>query len=140
MKARIHISVIYTDEHLIELSINASNGVFAGQAQVYANSDVLARCALELKGFPSSQSDVREFEFGSFDAAHAGGGARFRFFCLDSVGHSAVEVSLRTDPKTEGGVSDTVALHILIEAAAMDSFVGQLERMEPMGGNAAILE
>src|SRR3712207_6482776 len=98
METGIHIAVIYTDEHLIELRVKASNGVFAGQAEVYADSEVLAEFAAVLRGFPASQNDSREFEIGSFDAAYAGGGAGFRFFCVDSVGHASAEVKLRGDP------------------------------------------
>ena len=136
----VRISVIYTDEHLIELRVSASNGAFAGQADVYADSEAPAELAAVLRGFPKSQDDVREFELGSFDAAYAGGGAGFRFYCLDSVGHAAAEVRLRTDPNVEGGVSDIAVFHISVEAAAVDSFVTELERMAAAVGQAAILE
>jgi hypothetical protein len=96
--------------------------------------------AAVLRGFPKSQDDVRKFELGSFDAAYAGGGAGFRFYCLDSVGHAAIEVRLRTDPNVEGGVSDVAVFHISVEAAAVDSFVTELERMAAAVGQAAILE
>src|SRR5687767_14654306 len=112
IESGVRISVIYTDEHLIELRISASNGVFAGQADVYADSGAPAEFAVALRGFPKTQGDVREFELGSFDAAYAGGGAAFRFYCLDSVGHAAAEVRLRTDPNLEGGVSDAATFHI----------------------------
>jgi hypothetical protein len=136
----VRISVIYTDEHLIELRVSGSNGVFSGQADVYADSEAPAEFAAVLRGFPRSQADVREFELGSFDAAYAGGGAGFRFYCLDSVGHAAAEVRLRTDPNVEDGVSDLAVLHISVEAAAVDSFVTQLERMAAAVGQAALLE
>jgi hypothetical protein len=58
----IRISVIYTDEHLIELRVMASNGTFAGQADVYADADAPAEFARVLRGFPASRSDTREFE------------------------------------------------------------------------------
>jgi hypothetical protein len=135
----VRISVIYTDEHLIELRVNASNGVFAGQADVYADSEAPSELAAVLRGFPKSQDDVREFELGSFDAAYAGGGAGCRFYCLDSVGHAATEVRLRTDPNVESGVSDLAVFHISVEAAAVDSFVTELERMAAAVGQAAIL-
>jgi len=140
MKIGVQISIIYTDEHLIELRVKASNGVFAGQAEVYADSEVLAEFAGVLRGFPTGQSDSREFEIGSFDAAYAGGGAGFRFYCLDSVGHAAAEVRLRSDPKVGGGAGDVIVLHIPVEVAAIDSFVVQLERMAVMVGQAALLE
>jgi hypothetical protein len=140
MKIGVQISIIYTDEHLIELRVVAANGVFAGQADLYADSEALAEFAGVLRGFPSSQSDTREFELGSFDAEFVGGGAGFRFFCLDSVGHASAEVRLRSDPKFKGGVSDNVLLHVPIEAAAIDSFVVQLERIAVVVGQAAFLE
>lgn len=138
MKTGVQISIIYTDEHLVELRIRASNGVFAGQADVYADSEVLAEFAGVLRGFPAGQSDSREF--GSFDVAYAGGGAGFRFYCVDSVGHAAAEVRLRSDPQAGGGVSNAVVLHIPVEAAALDSFVMQLEQMAAAVVQAALLE
>jgi hypothetical protein len=93
-----------------------------------------------LHGFPKSQSDTRSFELGTFDAAYSGGGAGFRFYCTDAVGHAAAEVRLRTDSSYEGGVSDAAMLHMSVEAAAIDSFVVQLERMAAVVGQAAFLE
>ncbi len=118
----------------------ASNGFFSGQADMYADSDAPTEFASALRAFPTSPSDTREFELGSFDAAYAGGGAAFRFYCLNSVGHAAAEVRLRTDPDIEGGVSDEAVFRISVEAAAVDSFVTQLERMAPAVGQAALLE
>ena len=140
MKAGIQISVIYTDEHLIELRVAASNGMFAGGVDVYADSDALTELAEVLRDFPAGQSDSREFEIGSFDAANAGGGAAFRFYCLDSVGHAAAEVRLRSDPEVGGGVSDVVVLHVPVEAAAVDSFVVQLAGSAAVVGQTAQLE
>jgi len=138
MNIGIQISVIHTDEHLIELRVSAANGVFAGQAELYADADALIEIADALRGFPENRDDAREFELGSLDAAYAGGGAGFRFFCLDSVGHASAEVRLRSDPLVHG-VSDTVLLHIPVAAAAIDSFVTQLERMQAVVGESAFL-
>ncbi len=140
MKIGVQISIIYTDEHLIELRVVASNGVFAGQADVYADAEALIEFAGVLRDFPNNQGDTREFELGSFDTAYACGGAGFRFFCLDSVGHASAEMRLRSDPRVNGGVSDTVLLHIPVEAAVIDSFIAQLERMAAAVGQSAFLE
>ncbi len=139
-KTGVQISIIYTDEHLVELRANASNGVFSGQADVYADLGELAEFAGVLRGFPANGSDTREYEFGSFDDAYAGGGAGFRFYCVDAAGHAVAEVRLRTDPRRGVGASDETLLHIRIEAAAVDTFVGELERMSATVGQAAILE
>ena len=136
----IQISVIYTDEHLIELRVTASNGVFAGQADVYANIDAPAEFAGVLRGFPVSQSDAREFEIGDLGTANAGGGAGFRFHCVDSVCHAVAEVRLQSDSLRGGGVSDYAVLHVPVEAASVDAFVEQLEGMAAVVGHAAVLE
>ena len=47
---------------------------------------------------------------------------------------------MRTDPNVEDGVSDLAVFHISVEAAAVDSFVTELERMAAAVGQAAILE
>lgn len=140
MKNGVELSVIYTDEPLLELRVRASNGVFAGEVDVYSSSEALAKFANVLRDFPATRNDVREFELGVFDAKYAGGGARFRFYCSDSAGHAAVEVKLRADPHPEGSVNSTATFHIPIEAVAIDSFVKQLERMESVLGRAAFLE
>lgn len=136
----VRISVIYTDEDCIKLRVMASNGVFAGQSDMYASSEALREFAGVLRGFPASSNDTRSFELSSVDAAYADGGAGFRFYCLDSVGHAAAEVSLRSAPEIKSGVSEAVVLHIPVEAAAVDSFTAQLERMAAVGGQAALLE
>jgi len=114
--------------------------VFAGQANVYADTESLIEFAAVLRRFPESDEDSRTFELGSFAEEYADGGAIFRFFCLDSVGHATAEVRLRSDPKVKGGVSDTVFFYIPVEAGAIDSFVAQLERIEAVAGQSAFLE
>ena len=140
MKTGLQISVLYTDSHLLKLRVYASNGVFAGQSDVYADCDALAELGRTLKGFPSSRDDTREFEVGAFDANYAGGGAGFRFFCVDSTGHALAQVRLRTDSRREADVNDMVTLHVPVVAAAIDSFVERLVLMAASPGESAFLE
>ena len=51
------------------------------------------------------------------------------FFCRDSAGHVAVDVRLRRDGNAWGDV-ESVALRIPVEAAAIDSFVEQLRKVD----------
>ncbi len=140
METGVRISVIYTDEYVTELRVMASNGVFAGQVDdVYAELESLREFAGVLRGVPANFDDTRSFELGSFDAAHVGGGARFRFYCLDSVGHATAEVSLRSDSRAKLSVRGAVVLHIPVEAATVDLFTVQLERIATLGGQAALL-
>ena len=139
-KIGVSISIVYTDEHLLELRVQAGNEAFAGQANVYADSEIARQFANLLRGFPVSSSDTREIELGTFDDAYAGGGASFRFYCVDSVGHAMVEVRLRTDPRLGVGVSDVATIHFPVQASLIDSFVGELEQMAPEVGQTAVLE
>ncbi len=139
MKPGVQISNRYVDDHLIQLRIAASNGVFAGQADLYVDSGSLTELADALRGFPTSPRDIRQFELGSFDGADVCGGAKFRFFCVDSVGHAMVEVNLRNDLTVEF-VTNLVVVHIAIEAAAIDSFIKQLESMATLANPIAMLE
>jgi len=138
-KPGIEISVIYNDVHLVELRVRASNGIFSGQADAYGNHGELAELANTLMGFPGSTTDVRIFEIGTFDDKYAGGGASFRFFASIPVGHAMVEVKLKADTLPRYKLQDTVAFHIPVEAAAIDAFVDDLNRISDSVGNSAFL-
>ena len=136
MKNAVKISVICPDH----LRVWASNGMFVGETEVFANPSKLSRFVSALRGFPVNGSDRRDCELGTFVEALGGGGAAFRFSCMDSIGHALVEVRLRTDPRLGFGASDLATIHISIEAALVDAFVGQLERMLLEPSQSAVLE
>jgi hypothetical protein len=113
---------------LIEFSIKCSNGRFSGQAKLYLSHDDLPQTAEGLTGFPAHPSDSRDFDIGSLNSNLAG--VNLHFYCLDSVGHAAVNVKLRSDDREASRKAESVALQIPIEAAAIDSFVAQVKAME----------
>jgi hypothetical protein len=135
MKPGIELSIVYSDEHLLELRVRASNGTFTGQAMMYEGLDAPRALAEMLRGFPMSSGDVRNIQIG----AGGQGAASLRFYCLNSAGHAAVEVRLRAEPRFDGRV-DEAAFHVAMEAAAVDSFVEQLSRMSADVGAEARLE
>src|SRR5262249_33307571 len=92
------------------------NGSFSGQTHLYADHSTFAQFADALRNFPSGGSDIRLFEVGSFEVSVAGGGAWFRCFCSDTTGHAIAEVILRSDPNTNGGLSDCAMIYVPIEA------------------------
>jgi len=49
--------------------------------------------------------------------------AKFRFYCVDSVGHSLAEITLRHDPYRLGGAIDSAVFNIPVESSAIDAFV-----------------
>jgi hypothetical protein len=104
------------------------------------NHDALLKMADALSGFPSRIGDTRDFEFGTFNPDHAGGGVNMHFYCVDSVGHTAVDVKLRGDACMAMGEVESVALRIPLEAAAVDSFISPVRKMELAVGSKAYLQ
>jgi len=47
---------------------------------------------------------------------------------------------LRSDTNAEDGMNDVAVFHISVDAAAVDTFVIQLEQMGAMVGQTALLE
>ena len=139
METGIRISVIYTEEYLLQLRVAASNGFFAGRAEVYGHHSDASDFASALRGFPSRADDVREFELGPMSIDSAAVGAKFRFYCVDPVGHSLAEVTLRHDPYRPGGSFDSAVFSIPVESSAVDMFVDQLKQMSPSVGQSAWL-
>jgi len=82
------------DQNLIEIAFACSNGYFCGTCEIYLSRDELADA---LHGFPSSGSDNRSVELGTFDPKYADCGVRMNFYCSDSRGHSIAEIKLRGD-------------------------------------------
>lgn len=141
MGTGITLKVIWFDEieDLLEVMFSCSNGHFSGQAEIYTSRDDLSQLASTLRGFPSRPDDSRNFELGTFDPAHADGGARMNFFCEDAAGHAVVEVQLRAGACKGMGEMQSVALHIPIQAAGIDDFVKQLTGMDKEIGASADL-
>ena len=67
------------DQHLIEVVFSCSNGYFSGTCEIYVSRDELSELANSLRGFPSSASDSRRVELGTFDPKYADGGVRINF-------------------------------------------------------------
>ena len=141
MKSGIEFEIVWFDQDVVELRVNSSNGRFSGQAKLYLGRGRLSETADRLQGFPSNSTDSRDFELGTFNPNHAGGGVQMHFYCLDMAGHAAVDVKLRSDACKTVGEVGSVALRIPVEAAAIDSFAVQIRAMdEEQIGAAAHLE
>ena len=137
----ITLSIIYIDQDLIELKVQASNGHFKGETKLYANHDSLTVFAKSIGGFPSSADDNREFSLGNFDPKYGGGGVKFNFRFYDRTGRTVVEIKLRTDEDASNfDISESAQFVIPIEAAAIDQFVKQLTNSKVEVGASATLE
>jgi len=137
MERGIEVSVVWFDDDVVELQVRAGNGRFSGETRGYASPSAAADFAAAIRGFPSSASDQRSFELGTFDEQLAGGAARFEFRCRDSAGHGSILVQLRTDPRRDERATAEFSLDV--EAASVDAFVAELERLERRVGMVAKL-
>lgn len=139
MDTGISFEIRWFDQDVIEYQVFCSNGRFAGHASIYTGHNDLFELAGAIAGFPSNESDCRDFELGTFEPRYADGGIRMHFHCLDSLGHAAVDVKLRGDACKSLGDVESVALQIPVEAAAIDSFVSQIRNMRQEIGATALL-
>jgi len=136
----IEFEVVWFDNDAIEYQVVCSNGSFTGTAKMYLSHDGLQNAANILGGFPSSTTDLREVELGTFESEAAGGGIHMSFYCVDSVGHAVVFVKLRADGcKDFGSEPQLVSLYVPIEAGAVDSFVKQARSIRETKGAKAYL-
>ena len=55
----LHLSVVWFDEHMLEVRIRVDNGKFAGEVEMYMGLDEPSELADVFEGFPSSSSDTR---------------------------------------------------------------------------------
>jgi hypothetical protein len=155
MDTGIHIEVVWSDVDVIETSVSAWNGAFGGVTRIYVGIGALKEAAERLRGFPQNTTDIREVAFGQFDPAGLGGvdtfasGVSMRFHCIDGAGHAYLDARLQSDNRAgtsrargrrPGRTIQSVALVMGIEAAAVDTFVEELLRLEPTHAGAAYLK
>ena len=134
----VFIEVIWLDDDVLELRVQASNGRFSATAELYAAHTEPAELAASISGFPKSTDDNREATLGTFDAKVAGGGVQLRFRCTDLLGHAEVRLDVR-QRVTNGPERESAAFSVRVEPAAVDEFVAALRRMRLQVGSSAEL-
>lgn len=135
----LQLDVLWHDDDLYDVRVSAWNGAFGGVAEVYVEIGGLEEVAEKLSGFPRSPADVREIVFGAFGRECAGGAASMRFYCMDQAGHAYVESRIESDVESAGVVQYAI-ISMPIEAAAIDSFVSDLRRLERGRSGTAVLK
>jgi hypothetical protein len=139
MQRGLTITALDPDEDYLGIEVAASNERFAGSAWIYAGVDELSKVAAKLDGFPRSYEDRRAHEFGNRDPAFAGGFFSITVRCIDRAGHLAVDIVLEDDasryPRAQA------AFGFQTEPAALDSFIGNLRKVErDRFGSASLAE
>ncbi|MEG9434770.1 hypothetical protein JAO29_01040 [Edaphobacter sp. HDX4] len=136
MKRGLLIKLIWRDNDIVEARVSASNGEFAGTADMYLSYGALKELAEGLRSFPTASADARDVEIGDLDN-NGSGGATVRLYMVDRAGHMAITLTLLAG--TLRGTGQIVTMHSAIEAAAVDDFVSELMRMNDEVGTHAFL-
>jgi hypothetical protein len=125
MEPGLTLEVLWGDQHLTELLVQASNGRFAATVACYVAHDCFLELAAAVKAFPKSSDDRREHTFVAFAPAADGTGAKLVLRCTDRLGHCAVDVVVNG---TDGASPASAAFSFPVEPAAIDAFVAALGR------------
>ncbi|MBU0913156.1 MAG: hypothetical protein KKF22_11505 [Gammaproteobacteria bacterium] len=123
MQPRLEIEFLRSDPS--KIWVKACNEGFAGETEQYINDKLLQDLTEQLSGFPKSNLDEVVFEVG--ENGSPCGHCILKFFCFDSVGHTAVLVSVSND-------NSCVAKFTLhFEALFLDIFISSLKSAIEIG-------
>ena len=137
MSRTLQFEVIYFDDDLLELRIRAANTAFSGETSLYATHSAPQTLADQIRDFPRSADDVREWELGTFDPNYAGGGVKGKLRCTDRSGHAVATVTLEN--REEHQATGMASIDVHFEAAELDAFVAELENLGAEAGKHAKL-
>ena len=138
LEPKLELEIIWKDEHMVELRVVANNGRYLGTTEVYETGSYISEFSQNLGGFPKTLDEKIIFEAGEKDSY-----AYFsmRFYCIDSVGHTAVQIQLEENVGTEyrPEEKDKLTMEMLFEPGALDQFKEQLFKMGSSEQGKAVL-
>ena len=123
MQPKLEIEFFRSDTPKIR--VKACNQGFAGETEQYINDQLLQDLTEQLSGFPKSNSDEVVFEVGEEGSPY--GHCMLKFFCFDSVGHTALFVSVSNDN------SCVAKFPLQFEALSLDMFISSLKKALDIG-------
>jgi hypothetical protein len=138
MNGVLEITIAWFDDGIAAVHVQATNGLFSGSIQGYANLQFARELSEGLRGFPSDVDDTRSFELGSFVNSEVEGGARLSFRPGGPAGRFRVEIELRSSAEEPPIQSTSLWMHVA--PASIDRFVHDLERMELAVGRTVRLD
>ncbi len=120
--------------------VKGANENFAGAAEQYINDEEINLFAKNLKVFPSSTEATVTFEAGKDEPAH--GYCKLHFYCFDSSGHTAVQISLANELASNENEDNwcKVVLKMQFEPVELDKFVSTLSEAINIGSGVATLK
>ncbi len=137
LKSYLKLEIVWKDDHMFELKINASNNLYSGVTEVYDTSESLYEFAQSLIEFPKYEKQLI-YELGKQD-----GYAFFsmRFYCIDGFGHIGVEIILEENVSTDYRKEEKskAKFEIIVEPSAIDNFQKSLSTAAKKQDGIAIL-
>ncbi|WPP48471.1 hypothetical protein [Catalinimonas niigatensis] len=123
----LRFEIIWKDEDMFELNVQANNGRYSGTTEVYEVSDSLIDFANELSGFP----------FGKDEISHACGKKdsyayfEMRFYKIGPTGKCGVLITMEENVATEyrKEEKDKISLELIVEPNAIDTFQKALKSL-----------
>jgi hypothetical protein len=137
LKAIIELTFLRDDPP--KVWITASNGSFSGETEQYINADVLQTLSEQLVGFPKSNSDEVIFEIGEKGSIY--GHCKFKFYCFDSAGHTAVIVSVSNEIAGNESADNicSAKFKMQFEASSLDEFSSSIKSALNSGEGKSVL-
>ena len=130
MAQSLKLEILWKDEHLLELKVLVTNGLFSGSTQVYSTGDILSVLAKELDTFTINNRVV------NFTGGVDGYNCNITFDYLDKGGRIIVKALL----EEEGPDSlNSAALYIITEPALLDNFQRELRVLSVRQEGTAVL-
>jgi len=142
MKAGIHISKVWFDDHVVELQVRVSNGVSTFSNNVYVGHGAVEDAVSALQVFKDHlHGGLFDLRFGAFGSEYANGAfcARFHF-----AGPGRLYVSCEQESEYEEFAKKVVAskcnLYVESEPALLDRFIAELRALGTGAREDAFLE
>ena len=138
MNPQLELQYLRSDPSKIWLV--ASNESFAGAAEQYINEDKVEALWDNLTKFPKTPGDEVILEAGKNETAY--GYCKLRFYCIDSLGHTAVQVSLANEiaGNEKSDNRNFAPFKVQFEAHELDIFVASLTKALESGEGTATLK
>ena len=141
-KAFINIKKIWSDNDMVELMINVSDGTSCFCNSVYVGHLGLQDVVKSLDSFKQKiHGGIYDMKFGEFGPEFANGGfvARLNF---QPSGKLDISVSMQSEYKdfTKCKVASEARLYLRTEPALLDNFVAQLRSVSKRNIDEAVLE
>ena len=137
-ESKLIIKYVWNDEHMIEISVIASNDRYYGTTKVYTTADDLLELSEKMTNFPTSQDEKVTYCAGEKNATSY---FSMQFFVVDNIGHTSVIIELEDNVSTKHlkEEKNKLLIEIPTEPNLIDEFNLQLRSLAKTGYGEAIL-